>query len=77
MHHFNITICITTSTCIHSKSSNSENITMSEVQNRCVEDEEESKDGEGEVCERGRQIESGDESGTAVTCVWGWRGGWG
>ena len=30
------------------------------------EDEEESKDGEGEVCERGRQIESEDENRTTV-----------
>ena len=60
---------------------------MSEVQKRCVGvvgDEWESKDGESEVCERGRQIESEDESRTTVVYVWvvldvyiwGWRGRW-
>ena len=48
-----------------------------------MKDEWESKDGESEVCERGRQIESEDESRTTVTYVgvvlhvhiWDGRGG--
>ena len=78
MHHHMYII-----TCIHSKSSNSENITMSEVQKRCVGVWRMRKVRMGRLrCVRERQIESEDESRTTVTCVWvvlhvyiwGWRG---